>query len=73
MNKNKLFWIQIGYYRSTRRSCFLISSPSREKAVKFMREEWMNEEDELIECSLVDALYDTWEEMDGKTYIKMHN
>lgn len=74
---NKIYFIQTKSFRTGARQCWIVSSPSREEAEKLLVEGgWVVNNGygfEILSSEEVENIVDTDEEMNGKTYIKMHN
>lgn len=76
MNHNKIYFIQTVEAETHRhRQCWLVSSPSEDKAQAHLVEEgWVDLDSTIIVSSEeVERLVDTDDSLAGVTYIKMHN
>lgn len=77
MNRNKIYFIQTKSFRTEARQCWVVSSPSKEEAEKLLAEGgWVVNNGygyEILSSEEVKNMVDTDEDLDGKTYIKMHN
>lgn len=77
MNRNKIYFIQTKSFRTGARQCWIVSSPSKVEAEKLLLDGgWVVNNGygyDILSSEEVENMIDTYEEMDGKTYIKMHN
>lgn len=77
MNHNKIYFIQTRNTKTGARQCWVVSSPSQIEAETLLKEGgWVVNNGygfEILSSEEVENMVDTFEELDGKTYIKMHN